>query len=262
MEIFITNDDGYSSKGIRILAGIMENFGNVTVIAPKEHQSGMSMALTMGGKEIEYRRLPSHPDGEKSDRCSWAWFDATPASCTKFALNTIFRDKRMDVIVTGINHGSNASTAASYSGTLGAAQEGTLNGVPSIAVSMDTNDPQADFSAVEKFFPRIFSLLYARLRDDEKLRCNITYNVNFPCLPADQVRGISFARMGHGHWEREFRCTGEDRYVMVGNFVDEEPDNGEADHVLLCEGWITIVPHSLYTTDENEYHELCKIEFE
>ena len=259
MKIFITNDDGYKSKGIRILAGIMEKFGEVTVIAPKEHQSGMSMALSMGGKEIEYRRIPCHPDGEESAKCSWAWFDATPASCTKFALNTLFLEERMDVVVTGINHGSNATTAAVYSGTLGAAQEGTLNGVPSIAVSLDSGDADADFSSVEKYFPHIFEMLYSRLIADEKLRSRVTYNVNFPKLPADRIRGVRFAKMGRGHWEKEFRSIAEDRYVIVGRFVDDEPENNEADHVLLSQGWITIVPHNLYNTDMDEYQELKKL---
>ena len=113
MRILITNDDGYQAKGIKVLAEIMKKFGDVTVIAPKHHQSGMSMALSFGFKQIAYKELG---DG-------WHYIDATPASCVKFGLNTMFLDNFPDVVVSGINHGSNAASAVCYSGTLGAAAE-------------------------------------------------------------------------------------------------------------------------------------------
>ena len=105
MNILITNDDGYKSKGIKVLVEIMKKYGNVTVIAPKLHQSGMSMAVSLGFKQIAYKNLG---DG-------WHYVDATPASCVKFGLNTMFLDNFPDVVVSGINHGSNASTASCYS---------------------------------------------------------------------------------------------------------------------------------------------------
>ena len=117
MNILITNDDGYSAKGIHVLAEIMCQFGNVTVIAPKTHQSGMSMAVSLGLKQIAYKELPDEKPGK------WSYLDATPASCVKFGLNVPFLDHFPDVVVSGINHGSNAASAACYSGTLGAAEE-------------------------------------------------------------------------------------------------------------------------------------------
>ncbi|MDE5891118.1 MAG: 5'/3'-nucleotidase SurE, partial [Bacteroidales bacterium] len=162
MNILITNDDGYRAKGIRVLSEIMKQFGNVTVIAPKHHQSGMSMAVSLGLKQLAWREL----DEEEVDRAAifrtradipayegsarWSYLDATPASCVKFGLNTCFLDNFPDVVVSGINHGSNAASASCYSGTLGAALEGALNGIPSIGVSLDTLDPEADFSPVVK----------------------------------------------------------------------------------------------------------------
>ena len=89
MEILITNDDGYQAKGIRVLAEIMKRFGNVTVIAPKKHQSGMSMAVSLGLKQIAYRKLTEEgPDADGNGHVSWTYLDATPASCVKFGLNT------------------------------------------------------------------------------------------------------------------------------------------------------------------------------
>ena len=116
MRILITNDDGYQAKGIKVLADIMKEFGEVTVIAPKTHQSGMSMAVSLGFKQIAHKDLGK----------GWHYVDATPASCVKFGLNTMFLDNYPDVVVSGINHGSNASTASCYSGTLGAAEEAAL----------------------------------------------------------------------------------------------------------------------------------------
>ena len=153
MRILITNDDGYNAKGIKVLAEIMKQFGEVTVIAPKTHQSGMSMAVSLGFKQIAHKDLG---DG-------WHYVDATPASCVKFGLNTLFLDNYPDVVVSGINHGSNASTASCYSGTLGAAEEAALNGIPAIGVSLDTLHPDADFSGVSAMFGEFFSKIMSDL---------------------------------------------------------------------------------------------------
>ncbi|MDD5892117.1 MAG: 5'/3'-nucleotidase SurE [Bacteroidales bacterium] len=137
MNILITNDDGYKAKGLEVLVEIMKEFGQVTVIAPKHHQSGMSMAVSLGFKQIAYRTFghtnPNPFAGSRHDEAIWSYVDATPASCVKFGLNTIFLDNFPDVVVSGINHGSNAATASCYSGTLGAAEEAALNGIrPSV----------------------------------------------------------------------------------------------------------------------------------
>ena len=199
MEILVTNDDGYRAKGIKVLTEIMRQFGRVTVIAPKHHQSGMSMAASLGLKQIAYKKLsseeierdtytlPRHASGEAcipgtdggqgmTEPAEWSYLDATPASCVKFGFNTCFLDRMPDVVVSGINHGSNATTASCYSGTLGAAAEAALNGVPAIGVSLETLDPDADFSAVEKYFPGIFRML----TDNPPAKKGIYYNINFP----------------------------------------------------------------------------------
>ena len=169
MRILITNDDGYEAKGIKVLADIMSQFGEVTVIAPKKHQSGMSMALSLGFKQIAHKDLGN----------GWHYVDATPASCVKFGLNTMFLNDFPDVVVSGINHGSNASVASCYSGTLGAAAEAALNGIPAIGVSLDSLHPDADFSGVSRYFGEIF----AKLMDNYPAEYGIYYNVNFSCLP-------------------------------------------------------------------------------
>ena len=153
LNILLTNDDGYRAAGIHVLAEIMCQFGSVTAVAPKFHQSGMSMAVSMGGKAIAYKELPSE------NGARWSYLDATPASCVKYGLDEVFWPGKPDVVVCGINHGSNAATAANYSGTLGAAEEAALNGILGVGVSLDTMSPDADFSVVKEFFPEIFSPL-------------------------------------------------------------------------------------------------------
>lgn len=276
MKILITNDDGYKAKGIKVLAQIMKEFGEVTVIAPKHHQSGMSMAVSIGLKQITYKDL-----GEQ-DGVKWSYLDATPASCVKFGLNTCFLDNFPDVVVSGINHGSNASTASCYSGTLGAAQEGALNGIPAIGVSLDSMSQDPDFSSIVKYFPAIYKLIMENLPSKR----GITYNVNFPDLPADKIKGIRIGRMGMGRWIREFlpwspeafayyggtpemfdqksepsKEEGEELYTMVGTFLNDPKNSPDADHLLIEEGYISIVAHGLDNTDYDEYNRLQSLPF-
>lgn len=268
MRILITNDDGYQAKGIRVLAGIMKKYGDVTVIAPKTHQSGMSMAVSLGFKQIAHKDLG---DG-------WHYVDATPASCVKFGLNTMFFDNYPDVVVSGINHGSNASMASCYSGTLGAAAEAALNGIPAIGVSLDSLHPDADFDVVEKYFGEVFEKLMAALPQD---RYGVYYNVNFPDIPASEIRGVRVGYQGKGRWVREFQEwdakhyakygltpemlgqssnpvleEGEELYMMVGDFEDDPRNTAEADHQLMQNGYISVVAHNVDNTDYQEYTRL------
>ena len=251
MRILITNDDGYKAKGLKVLVEIMKQFGEVTVIAPKHHQSGMSMAVSLGLKQIAHKYLG---DG-------WHYVDATPASCVKFGLNTMFLDNFPDVVVSGINHGSNAATASCYSGTLGAAEEAALNGIPAIGVSLDTYLPDADFSGVARYFGEIFT----RLMSDLPEKHGVYYNVNFPEVPAEEIKGIRTGYQGLGKWIKEFKEwetlgqspapvleEGEDLYVMVGEFIDDPRNTDEADHRLVADGYISIVAHNVDCTDYEE----------
>ena len=182
MKILLTNDDGYMAKGIAVMASILKESGDVTVLAPKSPQSGMSMAVSMGGRPLAYRNM-GMKDGVK-----WSYLDATPASCVKLALNTVFSEEKPDVVVSGINHGTNAASAVCYSGTLGAAAEAALCGIPAIGVSLDTCDPDADFTSVEKYFPEIFR----KLLGNQPERPGIYYNINFP-ENGMAVRGVRIA---------------------------------------------------------------------
>ncbi|MBR6346800.1 MAG: 5'/3'-nucleotidase SurE [Bacteroidales bacterium] len=269
MRILISNDDGYSSLGIHTLARIMSEFGDVTVVAPKFHQSAMSMSVSLGFKKLAFKPLPEEGPGK------WYYLDATPASCVKFGLEYMYESRNPDVVITGINHGTNAGTAANYSATLGAAEEGALNGCRSIGVSVDNFSPNGDLSLVIKYFPRIFKYLMENWPEDS---FGLLYNVNFPNVPESELKGVRIARQGRGHWEKEFRewdeeklmdyydtpwqkelkplMPGERAFMMVGDFVDDESGIGDADHRLLKEGWITVTPNNL---DRTDYRELKRI---
>lgn len=260
MKILLTNDDGYQAKGIRTMAEILREFGQVTAIAPKMPQSGMSMAVSMGGKPLAYKNL-----GEK-DGVRWAYLDATPASCVKLALNTVFQEEKPDVVVSGINHGTNAASAVCYSGTLGAAAEAALCGIPAIGVSLDTSDPDADFSRVIRYFPGIFDKLLEGLPD----RYGIYYNINFPKNSCQGIRGIKVATQGMGRWVKEFvrwegsghAGPGEELYVITGEFKDDPRNPADADHRLNEEGYITVVPHKIDCTDYDEVRRLKSLNIE
>ena len=273
MKILVTNDDGYTAKGLHTLVETLLPYGEITVVAPKKPQSGMSMAVSMGLRPIAVRRLG------KAEGADWWYLDGTPASCIKFGIDNIFHPQTPDLVVSGINHGSNAATAALYSGTLGAAMEGAVNGIPAIGVSLDTFKSDADFSAVRRLLPGILD----KLLDVAKPRSGMFYNINFPYIPHERIKGVRMCRMGKAHWEREYRpyleflseigktpdpdaekylasCLADEQvYVMAGDFTSNDGNPDDADHLLLEQGYITITPHNIDNTDSGEYERLCAI---
>lgn len=282
MNILITNDDGFESKGIAVLTKIMKKYGNVAVIAPFSAQSGMSMAVSLGAEKIAFKEIESSTfvgeDGlEHTER--WAYLDATPASCVKFAMSTPWLGWKPDVIVSGINHGANTSVASCYSGTLGATAEAAVNHILGIGVSLCDHNPDADFSQIEKYFPGIFEKLVELPRHSYMTY----YNVNFPSVPADEIKGVRAGYMGRGRWVKEFRSldeaeaiaaslngapTGdpsekaaEKMYKLVGNFSSDTDNSSDADHLLTDNGYVSIVPHTIDSTDYEQLRILSEVAF-
>lgn len=282
MNILITNDDGFESKGIAVLTKMMKKYGNVAVIAPFSAQSGMSMAVSLGAEKIAFKEIESSTfvgeDGlEHTER--WAYLDATPASCVKFAMSTPWLGWKPDVIVSGINHGANTSVASCYSGTLGATAEAAVNHILGIGVSLCDHNPDADFSQIEKYFPGIFEKLVELPRHSYMTY----YNVNFPSVPADEIKGVRAGYMGRGRWVKEFRSldeaeaiaaslngapTGdpsekpaEKMYKLVGNFSSDTDNSADADHLLTDDGYVSIVPHTIDSTDYEQLKILSEVAF-
>lgn len=277
MRILLTNDDGYKAAGIHALARALAPFGELTVVAPKYHQSGMSAAVSLGEKRLVAKDLPDERPG------NWSYLDGTPASCVKFGLEYKYENRNPDLVVCGINHGSNASAAANYSGTLGAAAEAAINGRKSVGVSLCDYRPDADFSTVERLLPPLLKKL---LDNWPEGHYGLYYNINFPSLPASEIKGVKVTRQGVGYWVREFEPwitetkpvhgrekdflwermaddleEGEKAYYMAGEFIDGETESSNADHRLNDEGWITITPCNINLTDLQELQRLQELDF-
>ena len=249
MDFLLVNDDGYKAKGLRVLSETIARLGDVTVVAPKKPQSAMATSVSLGLKKLAGKPLPEIGPGR------WYYLDATPVSCVKFALNYPFVDRKPDVLISGINHGHNASTGSCYSATLGSAEEGAINGIRSFGVSLDSFDADADFSVVAAFLPDLLKHLLENWPKD---------------------------LLGRGHWVKEFSLweesvgrlsteadtfglsadsdtlleEGETAYHIVGEFVDDEVKGEDADHRLLFDKWITVTP---MTADNTYYSEIERL---
>lgn len=235
--ILITNDDGLYAAGLKTLTGVMQEFGKVVVISATESRSAMSQALTV--KQPLRVKLLEETDDHRIYACS-----GTPTDGIKLAINQLL-GRRPDLIVSGINHGSNASASVLYSGTMAAALEGCLYDISSIGFSLNSYSPTADFSACEEYIRKI-----CRMVLDEPLPPAVCLNVNIPALPASEIRGIMVARQAKGNWQEEFEKRkdpmGKTYYWLTGNFINHEPEATDTDDWAISNGYVSVVP---VTTD-------------
>ena len=233
--ILVTNDDGIYARGIQCLAESMADFGDVYVVAPDSPQSGMSHAVTFS------RILRLNPfEFGRGVKAAYAC-SGTPVDCVKLAVSEVFGyDNLPDLLVSGINHGSNASINVIYSGTMAAATDGAISGIPSIGFSLLDERSDADFAA---------SVIAARILAREVLENGLPsgtcLNVNIPKVAPEDLKGIMVCRQAMGHWRDSFdqRETpgGSPYYWMRGEF--QNPDKGEdTDIHALQSGFASVVP--------------------
>jgi len=229
----VTNDDGVEARGLKALIDIVKPLGRVLVVAPADPQSGMSHAITVKNP----LRLTKILDEEDLEiyKCY-----GTPVDCVKMALNQLLCD-RPDYLVSGINHGSNASTSVFYSGTMGAALEGCINEVTSIGFSLLNTDHDADFTAASYYTDLIIRKV---IRNGlPKLVC---LNVNIPDGNKEGIAGIRFCRQNKGYWIEEFDKrtdpVGKHYFWLTGNFHNTEPDATDTDEWALEHQFVSIVP--------------------
>jgi 5'-nucleotidase len=232
--ILVSNDDGITSKGILTLVNAMKQLGDVIVVAPDGPQSGMGHAITVG----ETLRLEENFifEGVKAFECS-----GTPADCVKIARHFVFKNGRQpDVIVSGVNHGSNTSISVLYSGTMSAAIEGAIEGTPAIGFSLCDFSYDADFSHIEEYLVKI-----TRQVLDKGLPKGIALNVNFPPKRKETIKGIRVCRQANAKWVEDFDMrydpNGRRYFWMIGNFVnfDKGEDN---DEWAIANNYISVVP--------------------
>jgi 5'-nucleotidase len=248
LRIFVTNDDGINAKGIEALIEMVKPYGEVYVLAPLEVNSGMSQAVTIT-TPIRLKKI-CEAENLKIYACT-----GTPADCVKLAFSHILPDKKADILVSGINHGSNSSTSVLYSGTLAATTEGIMYHTPSIGFSLCDSTADADFSACVQLGRKIINKVL-----NENLGIDSYLNVNFPKLPQSEIKGIEVCRQAKGVWREEFEKRtdpqGVDYYWLTGNYINEEPDAADTDETWLAKGYATIVPQTL---DMTNYAELDRI---
>ena len=241
--VFLTNDDSYLSKGFRAAVNLAREFGRVIAIAPDRVQSGMSQAITIN-TPLFLRQV------EVSDDVEIYAFSGTPVDCAKIAFDHFFKDKRVDLVLSGINHGSNAAVNVMYSGTMGAAIEGSFYGVPSIGLSLDDHDADADFEGAVKYGREIIASV---LEAAESLPRPLCLNVNVPRCAAEEIQGIRLSRQTRGFWREDFYARqdphGRDYFWLTGAFQNAEPDAEDTDEWALAHRYVSVVPVQVDMTD-------------
>ncbi|MFD0837336.1 5'/3'-nucleotidase SurE [Mariniflexile aquimaris] len=231
--ILVTNDDGINAPGIRALVKIMNTIGDVVVVAPNSPQSGMGHAITLDATlYVEQVFVNEGPQTEYS--CS-----GTPADCVKLAIREKL-DRRPDICVSGINHGSNASINVIYSGTMSAAIEAGIEGIPSIGFSLLDYTWTANFDACDDYVKTITENVLKH-----GLPNGIVLNVNIPNISKEEIKGIKICRQARANWVEKFdkriNPQGKDYYWLSGKFVNL--DGGEdTDEWALEHGYISVVP--------------------
>lgn len=239
MLILISNDDGYQAKGLRCLIDFVSYTGaEVVCVCPERQNSGQSMALTVNGA-LRVRRLPDY-HGAKMYAVN-----GTPVDCVKLSFLSILGGRRPDLVLAGINHGSNASVNVLYSGTMGAVSEGCVMGVPSIGFSLTSHDPDADFEPSRPFVREIVDQVLAHGLD-----IGVCLNVNIPDISSPA--GWRYARDCRGRWSDEYRLyhdpSGQPFYWLAGKFVNEEPEATDTDQYMLDHGFVSVVPTGIDRT--------------
>jgi 5'-nucleotidase len=243
--IFLTNDDSYQSKGFAAVIEIARQFGRVIAIAPDTPQSGMSQAITIHNP-LRLRKVREEEGVEVYS------LNGTPVDCVKMAFDHLFVDKKVDLVISGINHGSNAAVNVLYSGTTGAAIEGAFYNIPSIGLSLTDHDPDADFEGAIKYGTQIVEAVL-----NGNLPLPLCLNVNVPNIPCNELKGVRIARQTRGYWREEFfKRTdphGRDYYWLTGAFSNAEPEAEDSDEWALANGYVAVVPVQV---DLTAYHQM------
>lgn len=231
--ILVTNDDGILAKGIRALVEVARTLGEVVVVAPDSPQSGQGHAITMRDP-LRLRRVDPF-DGIVAYECT-----GTPVDCVKLAKHQVLKGRTPDICLSGINHGSNSSINIIYSGTMSAAMEASIEGIPAIGFSLLDFADDADFEPAKPYLRDIIEYALEQGLEDTRL-----LNVNIPSLPADQLKGVKICRQAEAKWVEEFKegidPSGQPYYWLTGVFVNQ--DNGDDTDVrALSRGYISVVP--------------------
>ena len=250
--ILVTNDDGIDAPGLRTLIEIMRKIGNVVVVAPDSARSGSGHAITFT-RPLRLK-LIEKKNNYKEYKCN-----GTPVDCVKLG-ELVVLDKKPDLIVSGINHGSNSAINVIYSGTMAAAIEGAIEGIPAIGFSLLDYSPDADFSATKKYIKNITEKVLSF-----GLPKGVCLNVNFPAVSKNLIKGIKICKQAQAYWDEKFENrkdpNNQDYYWLSGAFVNY--GNGkDTDEWALANNYVSVVPIRFDLTDYKALDYLNDINFE
>lgn len=238
--ILITNDDGYQAKGIEALIDSVKDLGKIIVVAPDGPRSGMSSAIT------SLQPLRVYLISESQNIKVYAT-TGTPVDCVKLGISEL-AGRRPDIVLSGVNHGSNAAVAVLYSGTMGAAIEGAVFKIPSIGFSLLDHSHNADFTYSKKYIHTITKQVL-----EEGLPSGTCLNVNIP--KGDDIKGIRVCRQTSGQWVNEFMQSKDgadkDIYWLTGNFENDEPSDEMTDEWALANRYVSVVPVKVDMTNHD-----------
>ena len=232
--ILVTNDDGITAKGIRTLIEVMTEIGDVIVVAPDKPQSAMGHAITINNM-LHLNKISNENDPITEFSCS-----GTPVDCVKIAVSEIMH-RKPDLCVSGINHGSNSSINVIYSGTMSAAVEAGIEGIPAIGFSLLDFDANANFEHTKSFIKQIATEVLGK-----KLPKGTVLNVNIPKFSENEIKGIKICRQADAQWVEKFDKRqspfGKDYYWLTGEFTNFDKDATDTDEWALTNNYISIVP--------------------
>lgn len=236
--ILVSNDDSIIAKGVHELIKALQSIGEVVCVCPELPQSGMSMALTVNSPLKVYRLEDYH--GAAMYKVS-----GTPVDCIKMGIDTLL-PRKPDIVVSGINHGSNAAVNVVYSGTMGAAFEGCAYGIPSIGFSLTSHDENADFTPCLPVVEKLVKLVL-----ENGLPEDVCLNVNMPA-GVKEYKEMRVTKGCKGRWNDGYDVYHDPAnrpfYWLSGRFVNHEPDNEDTDEWCLNHGIVSIVPVKLDPT--------------
>ena len=245
--ILISNDDGISAKGIDTLARIAQPYGKVVVVAPATAQSGKSHSVSLTNP-IRFEKVYESENLEK-----YVLY-GTPVDCVKGALTKIL-ERKPDLMLSGINHGSNSAISVIYSGTMGAAIEASFYGIPAIGLSITTHDLDADFTTIEKVAPALIEKVL-----EKGLPNQVCLNVNYPVVTPEEFKGYKICSQTKSYWIEEFEDVidedGNKGYMQRGHILNLEPDNPYCDESALSGNYAAIVPIKMDFTEYKFIDEL------
>lgn len=232
LSILVSNDDGIFSDGLAALVNELQTIADVTIVAPDSQQSAVGHAITVH-RPLRVREV------KKEGKFFGYAVDGTPADCVKLAIRNLMKAKP-DLVISGINHGSNTAISVIYSGTVSAATEGTILGIPSFAMSLTTFESNADFTYAAKFARHLAGKVM-----EYGIGNGTMLNVNVPAVPESEIKGIVITRQGKSIWNDEFearRDPGNKQYFWLKGELVELDEEEDIDQRAILNNKVSITP--------------------